>query len=176
MVTLEAARAIAKLGLKPKRTIRFILFSGEEQGLNGSRAYVEAHKSEMPKFSAALVHDTGTGKVISLGLMENYQDLEIMEQVVAPLRPLGLLELSERAMGATDHASFEAAGVPGFYGIQDPAQYFQTHHSQADTFDQAHEADLIEGAQVMAVMAYNIAQLPELLPRKPAAPSAGAER
>ena len=169
MVVLEAARALQKLGLKPQRTIRFVLFSGEEQGLCGSRAYVEAHKAELPKISAALIHDTGAGRVISIGLMGNYQDMEIVQQLVAPLRSLGLLEMSERTMGGSDHASFNSAGVPGFYGIQEAAQYYQTHHSQADTFDQvqAHEADLAEGAQVLAVWAYNVAQLPELLPRKP---------
>jgi len=166
MVVLEAARALEKLGLKPKRTIRFALFSGEEQGLNGSRAYVEAHHSELPKISAALIHDTGTGRVISISLMRNYQDVEVMEKVVAPLHSLGLLELSERWMTGSDHASFNEAGVPGFYCVQEPAQYFQTHHTQADTFDQAHEADLVEGAQVMAAWAYNVAQLPDLLPRK----------
>jgi Zn-dependent M28 family amino/carboxypeptidase len=76
-------------------------------------------------------------------------------------------------MTGSDHASFEEAGVPGFYCLQDPAQYFETHHSQADTFDQAHEADLVEGAQVMAAWAYNVAQLPDLLPRRPA-PGPGA--
>ena len=174
MIVMEAARALQKSGLQPKRTILFVLFSGEEQGLNGSRAYVTAHKDELPKFSAALIHDVGTGRVISISLMRNYQDREIMDKVVAPLRPLGLLELSQRWMTGSDHASFEEAGVPGFFCIQDPAQYFETHHSQADTFDQAHEADLVEGAQVMAVWAYNVAQLPELLPRKPATPSAAA--
>jgi carboxypeptidase Q len=173
MVVLEAARALQKLGLQPKRTIRFVLFSGEEQGLNGSRAYVTAHKDELPKVSAALIHDTGTGKVVSISLMRNYQAREVMEKVVAPLHSLGLLELTERWMTGSDHASFEEAGVPGFYCLQDPAQYFETHHSQADTFDQAHEADLVEGAQVMAAWAYNVAQLPDLLPRKPA-PALGA--
>src|ERR1700734_909993 len=168
MVVLEAARALQKLGLQPKRTIRFVLFSGEEQGLVGSRAYVTAHKDELLKISAALIHDTGTGKVISISLMRNYQDREVMDKVVAPLHSLGLLELSERWMTGSDHASFEEAGVPGFFCVQDPAQYFETHHSQADTFDQAHEADLVEGAQVMAAWAYNVAQLPDLLPRKPA--------
>ncbi len=168
MVVLEAARAIQKLGLRPKRTIRFALFSGEEQGLNGSRAYVAAHKDEVPRISGALIHDTGTGRVISISLMRNYQARQVMDKVVAPLHALGLLELSERWMTGSDHVPFEEAGVPGFYCIQEPAQYFQTHHSQADTFDQAHEADLVEGAQVMAAWAYNVAQLPELLPRKPA--------
>jgi carboxypeptidase Q len=174
MIVLEAARALQKSGLQPKRTIRFVMFSGEEQGLNGSRAYVTAHREELPKFSAALIHDVGTGRVISISLMRNYQDREVMDRVVAPLRPLGLLELSERWMTGSDHASFDEAGVPGFFCVQDPAQYFETHHSQADTFDQAHEADLVEGAQVMAVWAYNVAQLPEPLPRKPATPAAAA--
>jgi carboxypeptidase Q len=171
-IVMEAARALQKSGLRPKRSIRFVLFSGEEQGLNGSRAFVAAHKEELPKFSAALIHDIGTGRVISISLMRNYQDREIMDKVVAPLHSVGLLELSERWMTGSDHASFEEAGVPGFFCVQDPAQYFETHHSQADTFDQAHETDLVEGAQVMAVWAYNVAQLPDLLPRKPAAPAA----
>lgn len=166
IVVLEAARALAKLGLQPKRTIRFALFSGEEQGLNGSRAYVASHRDELPKISAAMIHDTGTGRVISISLMRNYQARAVMEKVVEPLHSLGLAELSERWMTGSDHVAFEEAGVPGFYCIQEPAQYFQTHHTQADTFDEAHEADLVEGAQVMAAWAYNVAQLPELLPRK----------
>jgi len=172
MIVLEAARTLQKLGLQPKRTIRFVLFSGEEQGLVGSRAYVVSHKAELPKISAALIHDTGTGRVVSISLMRNYQDREVMDKVVAPLHSLGLLELSERWMAGSDHSSFEEAGVPGFFCVQEPAQYFQTHHSQADTFDQAHEEDLVEGAQVMAAWAYNVAQLPDLLPRKPGAASA----
>lgn len=168
MAVLEAARALQKLGVKPKRTIRFALFTGEEQGLNGSRAYVATHQNELANYSAALIHDTGSGRVISISLMQNFQDREVMEQVVAPLRSLGLLELTDRWMTGSDHAAFEEAGVPGFFCLQEPAQYFQTHHSQADTFDQAKEADLIEGAQVMAVWAYNVAQLRDLLPRRPA--------
>ena len=169
MVVLEAARALKKLGLSPKRTIRFVLFTGEEQGMNGSRAYVEAHNAELPKISAALIHDTGTGRVLSIGLMGNYQDREIMDRVVAPLREIGLLELSERSLDGSDHASFDKAGVPGFFAIQDPVDYNRTHHSQSDTFDRARGDDLVQGAQVLAVWAYNVAQLPELLPRKPAA-------
>jgi len=167
MVVLEAARALEKLGLKPKRTIRFVLFSGEEQGLNGSRAYVEAHKADLSKFSAILVHDTGTGKVLSLGLQGNYQDREDLDKALEPLREIGLLELSLRSMSGTDHLPFDQAGVPGFYAIQDPVDYNRTHHSQSDTFDRVHEDTLIQGAQVLAVWVYNVAQLPDLLPRKP---------
>jgi Zn-dependent M28 family amino/carboxypeptidase len=76
--------------------------------------------------------------------------------------------MSERSLGGSDHASFNAAGVPGFFGIQDPAEYGKTHHSQSDTFDKAHADDLVQGAQVLAVWAYNVAELPEMLPRKPA--------
>jgi carboxypeptidase Q len=172
IVVLEAARALQKLGLRPTRTIRFALFSGEEQGLNGGRAYVTSHKDELPRTSAALIHDTGTGRVLTISLMRNYQDAEVMTHVVAPLTPLALTELSQRWMTGSDHAVFETAGVPGFYCVQDAAQYFQTHHTQADTFDMAHEADLVQGAQVMAAVAYNIASLPEMLPRKPVVVSA----
>ncbi len=168
MVILEAARALWKLDLKPKRTIRFILFSGEEQGLNGSRAYVEAHRAELPKVSGVLIHDTGTGRVLSIAMMGNYQDREVIDRVMAPLRDVGFLEPSLRRSGGSDHVSFDEAGVPAFFGIQDPAEYRKTHHSQSDTFDKAWKDDLIEGAQVVAAWAYNVAQLPELLPRKPA--------
>lgn len=168
MVVLEAARALAKLDLKPKRTIRFVLFTGEEQGLVGSGKYVAAHRDEMAKVSGVLVHDTGTGRVLTIGLMGDYPAREVMDKVVAPLHDVGLLELSMRSTGGTDHVSFDQAGVPGFWAIQDPLDYDQTHHSQADTFDEARADGLVEGAQVMAVWAYNVAQLPELLPRKPA--------
>ena len=172
MVVLEAGRTLEKLGLKPKRTIRFILFSGEEQGLVGSRQYVEAHKAEMAKISGVFVHDTGTGRVQSIGLQGNYQDRELMDRVAAPLREVGLLELSLRSTRGTDHASFNDAGVPGFYCIQEPAEYGKTHHSQSDTFDKVWKDDLVQGAQVLAVWAYNVAQLPEMLPRRPAAAEA----
>jgi carboxypeptidase Q len=166
MVVLEAARAMQKLGLKPKRTIRFVLFTGEEQGLVGARKYVEAHKDELPKISAVLVHDTGTGRVQSIGMQGNYQAREVMDRVVAPLRGVGLLEASLRSSRGTDHAAFNDAGVPGFYCIQDPAEYRKTHHTESDTFDKAWKDDLVQGAKVLAVWAYNVAQLPDLLPRR----------
>jgi carboxypeptidase Q len=168
-VIMEAARALKALELKPKRTIRFVLFWGEEEGLLGSREYVRAHKNDLGKISAVLVHDTGTGKVTSIGLSGDYAARETMDQVIAPLRGLGLAleEPSMRSMGGTDHASFVPEGVPGFWCIQDPLDYRQTHHSQADTFDKARTDDLIQGAQVLAVVAYKIANLPQMLPRQP---------
>jgi len=170
-VLLEAARVLRKLDLKPKRTLRFILFSGEEQGLNGSRAYVEAHKEEMARVSAVLVHDSGTGRVETIALQGNPQVYDIVSNIVRPLRQMiGLEELSLRTEGGSDHASFNRAGVPGFFCQQERATYNQTHHSQADTFDKAIREDLLNGAQVLAVFAYNVAQLDELLPRKPVPP------
>lgn len=167
MAVLEAARALAKLSLKPKRTIRFVLFSGEEEGLVGSKRYVEAHKDELEKVSGVLVHDTGTGRVLTIGLHDNYQDREIVDQVLAPLKELKLLEPSMLRQFGTDHASFDEVGVPGFWVIQDGAEYSKTHHSQSDTFDKAWKDDLNEGAQVLAAWAYNTAELSGMLPRRP---------
>src|SRR6266446_5171041 len=167
MAVLEAARTLAKLNLKPKRTIRFVLFTGEEEGLVGSVKYVESHTNELEKISAVLVHDTGTGRVLTLGLHDNYQDREIVDQVLAPLKELKLLEPSMARSFGTDHASFDDAGVPGFWCIQNMAEYSKTHHSQSDTFDKVWKDGLDQGAQVLAAWAYNTAQLPEMLPRRP---------
>jgi carboxypeptidase Q len=173
MAVLEAARALQKLGVKPKRTIRFVLFTGEEQGLNGSKAYVKAHAAELGKISGVLVHDSGTGKVLTVGLMANYGVRETMDHVLYPLAKAHGIELAEpslRIEGGTDHIPFDEVGVPGFWCVQDNADYDKTHHSQADTLDRVRWDDLTEGAQVLAVFAYNVAQLPDMLPRKPAKP------
>ena len=174
MVVLEAARTLAKLNLKPKRTIRFILFTGEEQGLIGSKEYVKAHKSELDKISAALIHDSGTGRVLAIGLHDNYQDRQIVDQVIAPLGELKMLEPTMDREYGTDSLSFDEVGVPGFWCAQAIAEYFQTHHSQSDTFDKAWKDDLMQGAQVLATWAYNTAQLPEMMPRR-AVPLAAAK-
>src|SRR5882762_1040480 len=167
MAVLEAARALVKSGVQPKRTIRFVLFTGEEEGLVGSKMYVDAHKNDLEKISGVLVHDTGTGKVLTLGLHDNYQDREIVDQVLAPLTELKLLEPSMQRSFGTDHASFDDAGVPGFWCVQNGAEYSKTHHSQSDTFDKVWKDDLNQGAQVLAAWAYNTAQLPAMLPRRP---------
>jgi carboxypeptidase Q len=173
MAVLEAARALQKVGVKPKRTIRFILFSGEEQGLNGSKAYVKAHKDELGKISGVLIHDSGTGKVFTVGLMTNYAARETMDHVLYPLakaKDIGLSEPSLRSEGGSDHVPFDDEGVPAFWCVQDNVDYDQTHHSQADTLDRVRWDDLTEGAQVLSVFAYNVAELPEMLPRKTAKP------
>jgi len=171
MAVLAAARALVKSGVKPKRTIRFVLFTGEEQGLNGSKAYVAAHKDELGKISGVLVHDTGTGRVLTIGLMHNYAARDTMDRVLYPLakeKSIGLAEPSLRSEGGSDHVPFDDAGVPASWCIQEVANYEKDHHSQTDTLDRVKWDDLAEGAQVLAVYAYNVAQLPEMLPRKPA--------
>jgi Zn-dependent M28 family amino/carboxypeptidase len=138
--------------------------------LNGSRAYVKAHAAELGKISGVLVHDTGTGKVLTVGLMGNYGARETIDHALYPLgraKEVGLEEPTLRTEGGSDHVPFDEAGVPGFWCVQDPVDYDKTHHSQADTIERVRWDDLAEGAQVLAVFAYNVAQLPEVLPRKP---------
>lgn len=168
-VVLETARvlgALAKQGIRPKRTIRFVLFTGEEQGLHGSKQYVKRHKDELPKTSVALVHDTGTGKVTGFGLLRRVDVQKVMAPELESLKEVGFGGLTlDGIQGGTDHWSFHQAGVPGFACNQDIDEYRFTHHTQSDTFDKAKEPNLIQGAQVMAVTAMRVANLPDLLPR-----------
>jgi Zn-dependent M28 family amino/carboxypeptidase len=169
-VVLETARAVAALakqGHRPRRTIRFCLFTGEEQGLWGSRKYVEKYDAELAKHSAALVHDTGTGKVMGFGLQGRKNVLPVLEPQLETLRGVeGWKGLDTGGIGGTDHLPFEKAGVPGFACRQDMDEYRLTHHTQSDTFDKAKGPNLIQGAQVMSVTAVRIANLPDLLPRR----------
>jgi hypothetical protein len=168
MAVVEAARALKAIGVKPRRTIRFVLFSGEEQGLHGSRAYVKTHEKEMDRISGVLVHDTGTGKVKSIGLQGRYDLREVMDKVVEPFRDaVELEELSMRTMMGTDHQSFLPKGVPAFAVIQDMAEYRKTHHTESDTFDKVYPDEINQGAKVLAAWAYNVAMLPDILPRDP---------
>lgn len=173
MAVLEAARLIKQSGVTPKRTIRFVLFTGEEEGLMGSKAYVQAHKQEMPNIDVVFVHDTGTGRVKGLWLQERAEDKPMLEQQFNMLHDMGLLtdtpNLLPGKMGGTDHASFDSAGVPAFAFNQDPVEYGLTHHSQSDTFDKIRPDDLKQGAAVMAVLAMNAAEMPERYPHSPGA-------
>ncbi|MCI0464087.1 MAG: M20/M25/M40 family metallo-hydrolase [Gemmataceae bacterium] len=163
-VVLEAARILARCGTPPRRTIRFVLFTGEEQGLHGSRAYVEKHKDTLGRTSCCIVHDTGQGKVIGVGGRPPVK--AILEKELAGLKELGVTEFGGRDIGGSDHASFEAKGVPGFMLRQEMGEYLPfSLHTQADTLARANEANLIQGAQVMAVTAMRIANLDNLLPR-----------
>jgi hypothetical protein len=168
-VVLETARvvaALAKQGYRPKRTIRFCLFTGEEQGLHGSRQYVKTHADEMDRTSLALVHDTGTGKVFGFGVHGQAKTKEVLEPELATLAAAeGWRGLDLGGVNGSDHQAFHPAGVPGFACRQDIDEYRLTHHTQTDTFDHAKGPNLVQGSQVMAVTCVRVANLPELLPR-----------
>ena len=172
MAVLEAARALTSVGARPKRTIRFVMFTGEEQGLMGATEYVKAHRHELAKISAVLVMDSGTGKITGIPLQGNQAAKPVLEEALASLRELGVTEITLTNEYGTDHLPFDSAGVPAFAVNQDLAEYAKTHHSQTDTFDKALKDDLVQASTVLAVAAYNIAQLPSLLPRKTVKPAA----
>jgi len=185
MVVLEAARIIAQSGLKPKRTIRFILFSGEEEGLLGSRAYAAAHANQADSIQAVLVLDNGTGMITGQALQGRDQDSTLWRNLLAPVTSLGAANVRSGNKGGTDHLSFIPYGVPGWNFDQESRGYNHTHHSQVDTYDHAVASDLRQASAVMAVTAYELANLPLLLPRgaktpvqpvTPAVPTAGLAR
>jgi hypothetical protein len=167
MVVLEAARALAKSGLRPKRTIRFMLFSGEEQGLLGSRAYAAAHAAEADSIQAVLVLDNGTGAIRGQALQGRDELEGLWHQLLAPVASLGADTVRSALKSGTDHLSFLPYGVPGFNFDQVPRGYSHTHHSQSDTYDKAVPGDLKQASAVMAVTAWELANLPGLLPRGP---------
>jgi len=171
MAVLEAARMLSRVyatsGTKPRRTIRFILFGGEEQGLLGSIAYVKAHDQEMARISGVFVLDTGTGRVRGIGSEGNKPVIPILTQILAPLNGLGVLYVNERTQVGTDHLSFKFKGVPAFAFFQDAIEYInKTHHTQTDTLDKILPDDLEQASIVMAVTAYSVADLDQMLPRK----------
>jgi carboxypeptidase Q len=180
--TLEAARLLAKSGVKPKRTIRFMLWGGEEEGLLGSRAYVKEHKDEMAKISAVLVHDGGTNYCD--GITATPPMVKDLERIFAPVAsldpemPFKVREVKGLSGGGSDHASFLQADVPGFFWSQKgSANYNHTHHTQFDTFDQAVPQYEKNSSIVIAVGALGIANLPSLLPRENLrAPEGGGRR
>jgi carboxypeptidase Q len=164
-VALEVLRSIHALGLKPKRTLRVILWSGEEQGLLGSRAYVEAHKAELDAIQAVIVDDMGTGMIKGFSLQGRENCRGLMAQAIAPLNDLAVKELSLRSMNSTDHAPFDRAGVPAFSAIQEPVDYFEgTHHSQMDMADHLQPDQLLQGAQAMTVTTWELLNLETRLP------------
>jgi hypothetical protein len=170
-ICLDLLRAVQATGLKPKRTLRVVLFSGEEEGLLGSRAYVEAHKAELDTLQAVLIHDMGTGMVKGFNLQARENARGLMAQAIAPLNDLGVRELPLRATNSTDHAPFDRAGVPAFAALQEPVDYFEgTHHSQMDFPDHLQPDQLVQGAQAMAVTAWELLNMEARLPHGVVAP------
>jgi hypothetical protein len=165
MATLEAARALKTLGWRPKRTITFVLFTGEEMDDVSSRLFLKNHAAEIPKMAAALILDYGTGRVISISLQNQWAAGPVMFNVYQPLRAVfGLKPLEARFDGGSDDMWFIRAGVPGFLCVQAPAQYREVHHSQSDTFDKAIPEEANQGAAVLASWAWNTSEYPQVMP------------
>ena len=197
VVTLEVMRILTTLGVKPRRTIRAALWTGEEQGEYGSYGYVKQHFGYVPLSTAPdqmklpewirkaggpieLKHpeyerisgyfnlDNGSGKIRGVYLQENAAMAPIFEQWIAPLKDLGVTTLTLRNTGGTDHEAFDAIGIPGFQFIQDPLDYSsRTHHSNMDVYEELSPEDLAQAAVVEATFVYNTAMRDQMLPRKP---------
>ena len=196
VVALEVMRILNALQVKPRRTIRIGLWTGEEEGEFGSQNYVKQHfgfvplstapdqlkmpewlrkpagplqlKPEQEKISGYFNLDNGTGKILGIHLQENAAVAPIFDQWMEPLKDLGVTTIAMRNTGGTDHESFDAVGIPGFQFIQDPLDYgARTHHSNMDVYERLQPADLAQAATVEAIFVYNTAMREQMLPRKP---------
>jgi Zn-dependent M28 family amino/carboxypeptidase len=177
-VMMEVVRIIKALNIRPRRTIRIALWSGEEEGLLGSRAYVKSHfadtangkwilKPEYDKFSSYFNIDNGTGKVRGIYLQGNDKVRDIFTQWLQPFSDLGAATVTISNTGGTDHQSFDRVGLPGFQFIQDPIEYdTRTHHTNMDTYDHLIADDLKQIATIVASFVYDAAMRDEKLPRK----------
>jgi len=169
MAVLEAARSLHALGWKPRRTITFILFTGEEEGGIGTELFVKNHEAEIPKMDAMLVHDLGTGRVFTIVLEDQFETASLMEEIYRPLSELFNLDpLDTRYYGSSDHVEFLNRGVPAYFCLQKPDHYREAHHSQADTFDKVVADDVNQGAALLASWAWNVSEMPQALPHHPA--------
>lgn len=189
-VMLEAIRILKTLGISPRRTIRIGLWSGEEEGLLGSRGYVKktfadpATMVTLPaheKFSSYYNIDNGTGKIRGIYLQGNEAARDIFQAWLAPFNDLGAKTVTISNTGGTDHQSFDAVGLPGFQFIQDPIEYnVRNHHSNMDVYDHLIEDDLKQISTIVAAFVYNAAQRDQKIPRKempkPRTPGQGGGR
>lgn len=176
IVMMEALRILKSVGAAPRRTIRVALWGGEEQGLNGSRGYVEKylfdpvtkeHKPDYDKFSVYFNMDNGSGKYRGIYLQENDLARPVFEEWIKPFNDMGVTTITIRNTGGTDHQSFDAAGLPGFQFIQDEIEYDRGYHTVMDTYERLVMADLKHNAIVTASFAYNAAMRDPKFPRKP---------
>ncbi len=175
-VMMEAIRILKAAGMQPRRTIRIALWSGEEQGLLGSRGYVKktfgdpATMQLLPeygKFSSYFNVDNGSGKIRGIYLQGNEKVRNIFSQWLAPFNDLGAKTITISNTGGTDHLSFDDVGLPGFQFIQEPLEYnTRTHHSNMDTYDHLVADDLKQAATIVAAFVYDAAMRDEKIPRK----------
>jgi carboxypeptidase Q len=169
VVTMEILRAMHALKLKPKRTLRVVLFSGEEQGLLGSKAYLKAHAAEQPKIQAMLTQDAGGGRITGFLDMKVDEWFAALNDAKEQTKELSHLDITYAAGGGSDHQAFFEQGIPAFAPIQDPLDYrSHTWHSQVDTVDHVSKDNLIQNTQVMAAMTWamlNNRKLPHQAPQ-----------
>ncbi|NND09453.1 MAG: M20/M25/M40 family metallo-hydrolase [Saprospiraceae bacterium] len=183
-VIMEVARillaTIKETGIRPRRTLRLALWTGEEQGMLGSRAYIRKHLAKTDRFgnpsavypaqdsiSAYYNFDNGTGKIRGIHLQGNTEVAPIFRKWLEPFGDLGAKTLTWGNTGGTDHLSFDGIGIPGFQFIQDPIAYgTRTHHSNMDNWDHLIEEDLKQAATIIASLVFHTAQRDERLPRK----------
>jgi hypothetical protein len=176
-VMMEAMRILKQSGLTLRRTVRLGLWSGEEQGLLGSKAYVKEHfgdpatmqlKPEHAKLSGYFNVDNGTGTIRGVYLQGNEAVAPLFSVWMGPFRNMGMTTLTIRNTGGTDHLSYDAVGLPGFQFIQDPVEYdTRTHHSNQDVYERIQAQDMMQNAAIVATFVYNTANRDEKLPRKP---------
>ncbi|MDZ7738998.1 MAG: M20/M25/M40 family metallo-hydrolase [Bacteroidales bacterium] len=175
IVMMEAMRILKSLGVQPKRTIRIGLWGGEEQGLHGSRGYVEKYIRDkdgnmlegFDNFAAYFNMDNGTGKFRGIYLQENDMVKPVFEAWLKPFEDMGCSTVTLRNTGGTDHLAFDALGLPAFQFIQDRIEYGRTYHTVMDTYERLLMDDLKHNAVVVATLAYHAAMRDEPLPRKP---------
>ena len=167
VVMMEAVRILKTLGLESRRTIRIALWSGEEQGLLGSRYWVQNHPELHDRISAYVNVDNGTGRIRGIWDQSNERAIPVFEQILWPFRDLGVVAVKHGNTGGTDHLSFDREGIPGFNFIQDPIEYgINTHHAELDTYDHLVLDDLKQAAVVVAATVYHLAMRDEMMPRK----------
>jgi len=176
IVMMEALRILKSLNVAPRRTIRIALWGGEEQGLNGSRSYVEkylfdskakAKKPDFDKFCVYFNMDNGSGRYRGVYLQQNEMARPVFEEWLKPFEPLGCTTIAIRNTSGTDHLSFDRAGLPGFQFIQDPIEYGRGYHTVMDTYERLVIADLRINAIITASLAYHSAMRKEKFPGKP---------
>lgn len=181
VTALEAVRLIKAARLKPRRTVRVVCWSGEEEGLLGSRAYVQAHfrdwqtgqfKPEYNKLSIYFNLDNGAGSIRGVHLRGNEEMFPIFTEWMKPLNNMGMTTLTMRGGPGTDDYSFDMAGLPGFQFLQDPLDYGEhTHHTNMDTYERIPPANTIKNSVIMAFFAWQAANRLAMMPRKPMPPA-----
>jgi carboxypeptidase Q len=160
-LVIDALRAIKASGLQPRRSIRFILFSGEEEGLLGSRAYARAHRPELDNAAGVIVWDSGTGKTTGFADGGRHDVLDQAKQLIAPFRQFGMAEIKTEMEWGTDHFDFMLEGVPTFVADQEEANYLENYHAVSDTYDKVDFAQLKKHVAEAAVFSFELANIPE---------------